>query len=77
MRARLLDGSVVRLEKECDCLPAIHESPHWVHMDETAKRLNARLLERGNLHGFVMSESARLTDLVWQMERRGISELLP
>jgi len=31
VKAKLEDGSVVNLEKDCDCV--LHDGPHWVYMD--------------------------------------------
>ncbi len=37
MQARLQDGSVVTLVKDCDC--TLHDGPHWLHVDETARNI--------------------------------------
>lgn len=39
MKARLKTGEIIELEKDCSCLPEIHEGPHWLHMiDYDARR---------------------------------------
>jgi hypothetical protein len=68
------DGTVRRLAKDCDCV--VHEGPHWLHADAVAKRLNAPLLERGQLAGFAQEEAARLREKLYQMQSRGIVRLL-
>lgn len=36
MKARLTDGSVVDLPRDCDCLT--HAGPHWLHLDTLNKQ---------------------------------------
>ena len=80
VRARLSDGSVVELEKDCGCV--IHEGPHWLHMDEVDKQLNARLRERAfkgeflAVHAFALAEARRLGEKLREMESRNIEEIL-
>jgi len=38
MKARLTNGTIVTLEKDCGCI--IHDGPHWLHADAVWKRLN-------------------------------------
>ena len=88
MRARLATGKVVELGKDCGC--ALHDGPHWVHMDEVDKTLNRRHLETaqrqmasGNVEGaglslkaFAEAELVRLQEKRRQMEQRCIQELI-
>jgi hypothetical protein len=80
VKARLRDGSVIDLVKDCDC--RTHEGPHWLHMDEMSKRLNAPLRGRamsGDLlaiRGLAIEEIARLREKRYQMESRNITELI-
>ena len=88
MRARLATGKVVELGKDCGC--ALHDGPHWVHMDEVDKTLNRRHLETaqrqmasGNVEGaslslraFSQAEQIRLQEKLRQMKQRGIQELI-
>jgi len=36
MKARLTDGSIVDLPRDCDCLT--HDGPHWLHIDTYTKQ---------------------------------------
>lgn len=80
IRARLEDGNVVTLNKDCDCV--IHSGPHWLHMDDVDKRLNAPLREwamQGDLlgfHAYAQAELRRLGDKRCEMERNHIVEIL-
>lgn len=81
MKARLTDGSVVELVKDCGCV--IHEGPHWLHMDEVSKRLNQPLREKAltgsqlAAYALATEEIARLREKRYQMESRRIAQLLP
>lgn len=37
VKAELEDGSIVELEKECDCVT--HDEPHWIHENDLTKKL--------------------------------------
>ena len=80
IRARLESGEVVLLEKDCDCV--IHEGPHWLHMDDVDKRLNAPLRDRAMrgeplaVKAFAESELRRLGEKRREMERQNIVEIL-
>ncbi len=44
MKARLTDGSIVDLPRDCDCLT--HDGPHWLYMDtHTKQRLQVDYVE--------------------------------
>lgn len=70
MKARLTDGQVVDLVKDCEC--RTHEGPHWLHMDALDRERNRALSPRG----FIKEEQARLREKAWNMEHRGIVEIL-
>jgi hypothetical protein len=87
--ARLTDGSVVRLVKDCGCLT--HEGPCWLHMDHLDRLRNRRLLRSLQAQAagptdvgrwavlcdaYMRDEMARLREKRLEMERRGIVELL-
>jgi hypothetical protein len=85
VKARLKDGSVVALVKDCGCLT--HEGPHWLHMDALDREradamlpprgLRAEDIDRQTLMGFIAAEVARLGEKRYQMLARGIEQLLP
>jgi hypothetical protein len=87
--ARLTDGSVVELVKECGCV--VHEGAHWLHMDHLIRAQNRQLLASIQAQAagptdpgmwaclcdaYMQEELARLREKRWQMERQGIAELL-
>lgn len=74
MRAKLVDGTVVILTKDCECIT--HDGPHWIYADELWARRNRELLEQGNITGFIHEELARLEEKQWHFEKYGIQELL-
>lgn len=88
MQARLDDGQIVTLEKECGC--RTHEGPHWIHMDEHDKRISqehqARMhdaLKSNNDQDFKLAmlahgrnESQRLKTKAEEMKARRIVELI-
>ena len=73
MRARLTDGSIVTLEKDCGCTH--HDGPHWLHMDSLDRRMNMRLLDKGNNRGFAQAEVKRLEAKEHAMTSRNITEI--
>lgn len=79
MKARLTDGTVIELVKDCGCLT--HEGPHWLHMDDMYRRLNQPLRDRalaGDLlavSALATEEIARLREKRHQMESRRIVEI--
>ena len=75
MRARLTNGQVVTLDKDCTCLT--HEGPHWVYVDERERAEASRALKAQDLFEVIFIEQARLKAKVWNMERQGIVELIP
>jgi hypothetical protein len=76
MKARLEDGSIVTLEKDCSCID--HEGPHWLHSDHLFRQLNLQLLGRGQLPtmAFTIEEQARLSRKLSIMKAKRIAELL-
>ncbi|MCD2453645.1 hypothetical protein GO003_025025 [Methylicorpusculum oleiharenae] len=76
MKARLEDGSIVTLEKDCRCID--HEGPHWLHSDHVYRQLNLQLLGQGMLQtqAFAIEERARLTRKLSIMKAKRIAELL-
>jgi len=80
IRAKLENGEVVTLEKDCDCV--IHEGPHWLYMDDMDKKLNAPLRERAMrgeplaFKAFAEAELRRLGAKRSEMERRSITAIL-
>jgi hypothetical protein len=75
MRARLTDGEVVTLEKDCTC-PA-HEGPHWLHVDARERAEAAQALRAREIFEHIFIEQARLQAKAWNMNRHGIVELIP
>jgi len=75
-RAKMLDGTVIELTKDCECLDSIHEGPHWLHADKLWKESIGRMMDRGNFRGVPYEQTARLAEKTRQMEKRGIDELL-
>lgn len=80
-RARLTDGTVVELEKDCDCVT--HEGPHWLHMDDVDKSLNVPLRARAlagesllAIRAYAQVEQQRLAMKLREMESRNIAEIL-
>lgn len=76
MKARLDDGSIVTLEKDCSCID--HEGPHWLHSDHLFRQLNLQLLGPSMLQtqAFATEEQARLTRKLSIMKAKRIAELL-
>lgn len=76
MLARLEDGSIVTLEKDCGCTD--HDGPHWLHSDHLFRQLNLQLLGPNNLQtqAFAIEEQARLTRKLSIMKAKRIAELL-
>lgn len=91
-KARLTDGRVVVLEKDCGCLDEIHEGPHWLHMDRFDRERNREYLARATavpttpaedaasrlaFQAHVQGEQVRLANKLRSLTSRGIAELLP
>lgn len=85
MKARLTDGRVVQLKKDCGCSDEIHSSgaPHWLHMDHVSHELNQRLLPRVDqgdalaARAFAQEERVRLNSKLASLQQHGIEELIP
>jgi hypothetical protein len=81
VKARLTDGSLIELVKDCDCLT--HEGPHWLHMDALARRINQPLFDRAAtgapmaVAALATEEIARLRLKRYEMKSRRIAQLLP
>ena len=76
MHARLKDGKIIELVKDCDCLPKFHDGAHWLYADALWKERNRALLQAGNFHGFLVEDRARLREKIFQMGSRSIEELI-
>ena len=77
MKARLANGQIITLEKDCGCI--IHEGPHWLHMDEVSRKLNYQILERGGQFAgiaFAREERVRLQNKERNMTTRNIVEII-
>jgi len=74
MKAELADGSIVVLEKGCDCIT--HSEPHWLHMDALDKARNKELLDDGYLGGHLIEEKLRLDRKIEAMNRLKIVRLI-
>lgn len=74
MKAKLTNGEIVELEKDCGCTH--HDGPHWLHMDRLYRRKNLKLIGVGNTRGFATEEVARLNLKEHEMTSRGIEELI-
>jgi hypothetical protein len=78
--ARLKTGEVIVLKKDCECV--IHDGPHWLHMDDLDKRLNAPLRARAMqgeslaFHAYAEAELRRLDEKRRNMERQHIVEII-
>lgn len=44
MRARLINGQIVELAQDCECVT--HDGPHWLHMSQVDRLLNYKILPR-------------------------------
>jgi len=81
MRARLRDGRVIELAKDCDC--STHSGPHWLHADRLWLEGNRALLRpegdptRSMLgcFGFAREEAARLAEKARQLRMHGVEEI--
>lgn len=83
VKYRLVDGSIVDAERECDCLPEIHgmDEPHWLYMDRLWHEKNRKFLENAKENplacmAFYKEESARLLWLESEFRHRGIQEII-
>ncbi|MCX7100987.1 MAG: hypothetical protein NTX38_05710 [Methylobacter sp.] len=77
MQARLKDGSIVDLLKDCSCVT--HEGPHWIHADNLYREANKLLLNtctRLASAGFAIEEQVRLQRKLQIMNAKGIVEIL-
>lgn len=77
MQAELMDGSIVELQKDCDCVT--HAGPHWLHMDGLWRAMNQALLQPETARAwdaFVNEDLARLRVKRIEMERFGIKRLI-
>lgn len=77
MQAELVNGSIIELQKDCDCIT--HDGPHWLHMDRVWHAINQELLNIGTrmaCDGFAKEDLARLQFKRREMERQGIKRLI-
>ena len=78
MKALLTNGTIVTLQKDCEC--QTHDGPHWLHMDAMYRASNRALLAKGTflaVHGFMIEDSARCKEKLRQFKQHGIAKLLP
>ena len=77
-RARLANGSIIELEKECEC--KTHDGPHWLHMDEIARGFNRCILNTSGtpaeINAMIEGEKRRLAAKLHEMKKRNIIEIL-
>lgn len=79
VKFKLKDGSIVTAEKDCDCIA--HDGPCWLHYDQLLEKMNKKYFnpEKPTAQGFralAIEESMRLRDKLWEMECRGIVEII-
>ncbi len=85
MKAKLENGLIVELGKECECVT--HDDPHWIHMDNFDHEQNRELLRAAEhpdagimaevyLHAFAKAELHRLNEKLKEMNKRNIVEIL-
>lgn len=76
----LTNGVIVEAVKDCNCLPKLHNGPHWVHDDELWQERNKQILEPGVTFytwlGFCKEESLRLQDKLSTMRSMHIERLI-
>lgn len=58
-----------------DCGCRGHDGPHWLHMADLDRASTRRLLEEGNVLGFIVEEAARCKALAFEMRANGCTEL--
>ena len=64
------DGSIVELEKDCDCRG--HDGPHWLFENAVALDAAVVLLTSGNVAGFANAEHARCARHQQELSARGL-----
>lgn len=76
MLARLNDGSIAVLEKDCSCHE--HSGPHWVYVDRLRCEKNRELLGPGNriTPDYIDAEQFRIRLKRRLMKKQGIVDLL-
>lgn len=77
MKLRLTDGRIVPAEKDCTCLDTIHIGPHWLYIDNLRRVRNSRMLDTGNVRGFIQEEIPRLREKEYQMRMLDVAEVIP
>jgi hypothetical protein len=84
MKAELLTGEIVTLEKGCNCIT--HNEPHWVHMDTAWRESNRKMLDPTGKDamqqyfgamGIAVEDLARLDQKLRMMKSLGINRLIP
>ena len=74
IKAKLVDGTIIELVKDCECVH--HTGPHWLHLDDLDKRRARELLDQGCTQAHIIVELERLDRKLFEMESRGIEEIL-
>lgn len=62
---------LINLPKECDC--ALHDGPHWLHVDQLQFELNLRLISRRSsvlaFKAFAEAEAQRLHEKAHELSK--------
>ena len=85
MKAKLTNGTIIELEKECDCTH--HTIPHWLFMDNYWKGVLSERLKNVEfikhsyvleavLHNIAEEQEHRLGEKFCNMKWLGIEELI-
>lgn len=70
----LTDGRTVEGTQDCSC--TVHGGPHWLHGNDQWKQANERLLDQGNVRGFIFADLPRVKEKRWYMESQHIVEII-
>lgn len=86
IRAELESGEIIELVKDCGCLNEIHQGPHWLHMNDVDREVNAEvgeqltgypsISERLRGYAFTQAEMRRLKQLEYEMRSRKIVRII-
>lgn len=67
MKARLTDGSVVELAKDCDCIT--HDGPHWLHYDALWRAINQEIKATADLaYAALQAKGLCTITEIWDVE---------
>lgn len=80
MKAKLKNGEIVALEKNCHCMDSIHDGPHWLYSNDLWRQLNQEKMTTATSvltwAWLAQDEARRLKERGDEMERRGIVEII-